>query len=141
VAVKKKPAPFDEFLADLQRDRHYRDQVVHVKRLAARPARFADPAAPLPEALARGLAAMGVNRLYVHQARALDLARAGKDFVIVTGTASGKTMCYNLPVLERLLAGAATAGNGNTRSPRRPARAFCIIHVVYPQWINQPVRS
>ncbi|MCX5676223.1 MAG: DEAD/DEAH box helicase [Planctomycetota bacterium] len=139
-------APFDRFLSDLTQDRHYHDQVVHVKRLAARPARFADPAAPLPEALARGLAAMGVQRLYVHQARALDLARAGKDFVIVTGTASGKTMCYNLPVLERLLkvepqflnhgltsnpwhmkAGAATGRNKSTRSPRRPANQARLI--------------
>ena len=72
--------------------------------MAARPAEFAEPESLLPEALARALAAMGVKRLYSHQARAVDLARQGRDFVVVTGTASGKTMCYNLPVLERLLA-------------------------------------
>jgi len=102
--LTKDAGPFDRFLADLMEDRGYAGQVVHVKSTPARPARFADPAAPLPEALAAGLTATGIKRLYVHQARALDLARQGKDFVVVTGTASGKTMCYNLPVLERLLA-------------------------------------
>ena len=104
MAARKEPAPIDEFLEEIQRDRAYRGQIIHVKRSAARPAKFADPAAPLPETMARGLATMGVKRLYVHQARAMDLAKEGKDFVVVTGTASGKTMCYNLPVLERLLA-------------------------------------
>jgi len=102
--LKKQMGPFDEFLAELEQDRSYRGQIIHVQPTAARPAKFADPAAPLPEPLARGLAAMGAKRLYLHQAQAMDLARAGKDFVVVTGTASGKTMCYNLPVLERLLA-------------------------------------
>jgi len=111
--------PFDEFLADLTQDRRYQQQAVHVKRLPARPARFADPAAPLPPPLAAGLARLSIERLYVHQARALDLARAGRDFVVVTGTASGKTMCYNLPVLERLLAEAAGAPDTGERPARR----------------------
>ncbi len=101
---KTNPGPFDLFLEELQQDRHYAQEIVHVHATPARAARFAEPAAPLPEALVRSMAAMGVKRLYVHQARAVDLARAGKDFVAVTGTASGKTMCYNLPVLERLTA-------------------------------------
>ena len=105
----KAPAPpepglFDRFLADLAHDPAWQGRQMHVKSLPARPAAFADPTRPLPGPLARGLAAAGIDRLYVHQARALDLARDGKDFVVVTGTASGKTMCYNLPVLERLLA-------------------------------------
>ena len=44
-----------------------------------------------------------MKRLYSHQRRALDLAQAGKDFVVITPTASGKTMCYNLPVLSEIL--------------------------------------
>ncbi len=104
--AKKEVGQFDRFLADLTGERHYQQQAVYVKSMAARPARFAEPGAALPPALAAGLEAMGIKRLYIHQARALDLARAGKDFVVVTGTASGKTMCYNLPVLERLLSDA-----------------------------------
>ena len=45
----------------------------------------------------------GVERLYSHQALAVDAARAGRDWVVVTGTASGKTLCYNLPVLDHWL--------------------------------------
>jgi DEAD/DEAH box helicase domain-containing protein len=102
--AKQEQGPFDQFLAGVEQERQYRDQMVHVKAMPARPARFAEPAARLPEALAGALRRMGARRLYLHQARAMDLARDGRDFVVVTGTASGKTMCYNLPVLERLLA-------------------------------------
>jgi len=101
---------FDRFLADLMQERDYHGQVVHVRSVPAREAQFADPSAPLPEPLTEGLARSGVERLYTHQAQALDAARDGRDVVVVTATASGKTMCYNLPVLERLLADpAATA--------------------------------
>ncbi len=62
--------------------------------------------APLPGDLAPGLAAAlaarGIERLYTHQARAYAAARAGRHVVIVTPTASGKTLCYNLPVLQRI---------------------------------------
>jgi len=95
---------FGRFLADLMEDRGYQGQVAHVRSMPARAARCAEPAHPLPDPLAQGLARSGIERLYVHQARALDLARQGRDLVVVTATASGKTMCYNLPVLERLLA-------------------------------------
>lgn len=53
--------------------------------------------------LVRGLQKIGVQALYFHQAEAWELARAGKNIVIVTGTASGKTLCYHLPVLNSLL--------------------------------------
>ncbi len=77
-------------------------QVVWVQSLPARAAQFAEPAAPLSAAVASALSGFGVERLYTHQALALDRARAGEHTVVVTGTASGKTLCYNLPVLETL---------------------------------------
>jgi len=92
------------FLEYLTSDTYYQGQICHLQELPARPARFADPVRPLPDSLQAGLAALGVSRLYLHQARALDLARVGKDLVVVTGTASGKSLCYNLPVLEDLAA-------------------------------------
>ena len=62
---------------------------------------------PLPDdlrpELARALAARGVERLYSHQADAYNAVRRGRHLVVVTPTASGKTLCYNLPVLQRLL--------------------------------------
>src|SRR5215468_4133712 len=70
------------------------------------PARAAE-FAPLPDdlrpELTSALAAHGIDRLYSHQAEAYAHARAGRHLVVVTPTASGKTLCYNLPVLQRLL--------------------------------------
>jgi DEAD/DEAH box helicase domain-containing protein len=57
----------------------------------------------LDERLSAALRTRGVEELYTHQARALELAQAGRDQVVVTPTASGKTVCYNLPVLESCL--------------------------------------
>lgn len=102
--AKSEAGPFDRFLADLAHDPQGEGRHLHVRALPARRATYAEPAAPLPPPLAEGLKAAGIRRLYVHQARALDMARERKDFVVVTATASGKTTCYNLPVLERLLA-------------------------------------
>src|SRR5262245_20434753 len=63
--------------------------------------------APIPESvderLRAALSARGITRLYSHQADAFDLVESGRNVVIVTPTASGKTLCYNLPVLNLLL--------------------------------------
>ena len=76
----------------------------HVQPLPPRAARFATPDAPLPDALAAALAARGITQLYAHQAAAIDAARAGDHLGVVTATASGKTLCYQLPALEAILA-------------------------------------
>src|SRR5215472_7548339 len=61
----------------------------------------------IPDSLAaplRGaLADRGIAHLYSHQAAAFEHAEAGRNVVVVTPTASGKTLCYNLPVLNRLI--------------------------------------
>ena len=63
--------------------------------------------APLPPdlrpELVTALAGRGIHRLYTHQADAYSAVRRGRHLVVVTPTASGKTLCYNLPVLQRLL--------------------------------------
>ncbi|MEM6328644.1 MAG: DEAD/DEAH box helicase [Planctomycetota bacterium] len=87
----------------MQRRPDYRGQVVHVERLPERPGRYAQPRQPLAPAVARLLAGRGIEQLYTHQVEALDAARAGRDLVAVTGTASGKTLCYQLPILEAVL--------------------------------------
>ncbi|MCC7358828.1 MAG: DEAD/DEAH box helicase, partial [Anaerolineales bacterium] len=78
--------------------------VVAWERLPARPARYG----PWPEALDPRLAATaqarGLAALYTHQSLAVAAALRGENVVVVTGTASGKTLCYNLPVLHTLLA-------------------------------------
>ncbi|MBO0703163.1 MAG: DEAD/DEAH box helicase, partial [Candidatus Dormibacteraeota bacterium] len=72
-------------------------------RIPARAAQTAPLPADLAPALVAALAGRGIERLYTHQEAAYGLARRHQDVVVVTPTASGKTLCYNLPVLQRLL--------------------------------------
>jgi len=71
--------------------------------LPATPAVFAPLPSDLRPELAAALAGRGIERLYSHQAEAYSAVRNGRHLVVVTPTASGKTLCYNLPVLQRLL--------------------------------------
>jgi len=71
--------------------------------MPARPARYAGMPADLDPRLAAALQGRGVARLYSHQREAWDRLRAGRHTVVVTPTASGKTLCYNLPVLQSIL--------------------------------------
>jgi len=77
--------------------------IAHHEILPARDARFARPQEPLPPPLESALRDLGVPSLYLHQARALDAARRGENVVLATPTASGKTLVYLLPVVERIL--------------------------------------
>ena len=96
-----------QFLARLLSQGVKGARVVHHTTLAAEAARYGTPAQPLPPPLARALAAQGIGRLYAHQAQALDHIRAGTDLVVATPTASGKSLIYNLAVLEQMLDGSA----------------------------------
>ncbi|MGI6566865.1 MAG: DEAD/DEAH box helicase [Firmicutes bacterium] len=91
------------FLRELLNNRDYRGQAAGVRCLPARDAFYSQPQRPLAPELAAALTEMGIRQLYSHQAKAVDLIREGHNVVIVTSTASGKTLCYNLPVLETLL--------------------------------------
>ncbi len=92
----------ERFIDDLQRSPHYADQIVHVRTVPPRAGRYADPREPLPDAAAAMLRARNIERLYVHQSAAIDAVRDGRDIVVVTGTASGKSLCYQVPLLEML---------------------------------------
>jgi DEAD/DEAH box helicase domain-containing protein len=71
--------------------------------MPATAATFAPLPADLRSDLAAALATRGIESLYSHQADAYQAVRSGRHLVVVTPTASGKTLCYNLPVLQRLL--------------------------------------
>jgi DEAD/DEAH box helicase domain-containing protein len=92
-----------DFADLLRRIPGYAHQIAHIQPLPARAARFGTPAAPLPDALATALARRGITQLYTHQAAAIDAARAGNHIGVVTATASGKTLCYQLPAIEAIL--------------------------------------
>jgi len=74
-----------------------------VRHIPAREAQFRPVPSWVRPELAAAYSAKGIDQLYSHQAAAAELARSGKNFVVVTPTASGKTLCYNLPVLNALL--------------------------------------
>ncbi len=82
--------------------------VTAVRRIQAQDAAYADWPSALDPRLQEALAARGVGRLYTHQAAAAGHALAGRHVVVTTPTASGKTLCYNAPVLSTILADPAT---------------------------------
>jgi DEAD/DEAH box helicase domain-containing protein len=77
--------------------------VTAVRRLPSTPAAFAPFPDGLDERLRAALAARGATQLYSHQAEAFAHVAAGRNIVVTTPTASGKTLCYNLPVLDAIL--------------------------------------
>lgn len=91
-----------DFIQALKESADYRDILAHYHYLPAQEAQYAegvDLAPPLVAALGR----LGIERLYSHQGQALDAIRTGKHILVTTPTASGKTLIYNLPVVESLL--------------------------------------
>ena len=93
----------DQLAQVLRRDAAFMDNVTRWEEMPAREARYAPYPDTLDERLKTVLAARGIHQLYTHQAHAVREVLAGRDVVVVTPTASGKTMCYNLPVLSAIL--------------------------------------
>src|SRR5207253_4248889 len=84
--------------------RYREDEVLtSVRRIAVREPKFRSMPGWLRGELAQAYGAKGIKQLYSHQAIAAELVHGGKNVVIVTPTASGKTLCYNLPVLNAIL--------------------------------------
>lgn len=77
--------------------------VIEWRTIPARPARYQPFPSDLHPSLVKALRELGIDALYTHQAQSWLHAKDGHNFVVVTGTASGKTLCYNLPVLDCLL--------------------------------------
>ena len=90
------------FLETLRSSKGYAGQIVHAQTLPARPPRYAHLQERLSPPVQRALQASGSDRLYAHQAEAINLALAGQNVVVATSTASGKTLAFNVPVLETL---------------------------------------
>jgi DEAD/DEAH box helicase domain-containing protein len=95
--INRSVARFEQWMAEPD------SPVRVIRRQAAREGEYAEiPETVAPE-IRRMLEGRGIARLYTHQAEALRLCTEGKNVVVVTPTASGKTLCYNLPVLQRVI--------------------------------------
>lgn len=102
------PVPSGGQLARRLADR-YADRVTGQFTIEGQAADLRPLPRDLPPALAEALQARGIRSLYSHQARAWDAARAGRHVVVATPTASGKSLCYTLPVVGAALEQGAKA--------------------------------
>lgn len=85
----------------LRQSPRFRDRIAHIEVLPAREPEYGELGEPLPAALSRYLDARGI-RLYSHQCEAVEALRAGRNVILCTPTASGKTLGFDLPVFETL---------------------------------------
>ena len=93
---------FDDFLKFLKSQDYYTGQITHIEHLPELKARYDNLNRPLRKRLQRWVDNNNI-KLWRHQAEAINSIREGKNTVIATSTASGKSLCYNLPVLDTLL--------------------------------------
>ena len=93
----------NEIIKELAPRDQTNEVITAVHRIPPREAQWSPIPAWIRPELVEAYRAKGVERLYSHQASAAEQIRCGKNLVIVTPTASGKTLCYNLPVLNEVL--------------------------------------
>lgn len=93
----------DQLLGQLRQNPKFMSCVTHWRTLPATEGKYADFPESMDPRIQEVLRKRGIYRLYTHQAQSFELAQEKKDFVVVTPTASGKTLCYNLPVLSAIL--------------------------------------
>jgi DEAD/DEAH box helicase domain-containing protein len=91
------------FLETLKQDPEYAGQMVHVRTEAVRAPLWSPLLGNLRPEVVRFLGALGVTRLYFHQADAIAAALDGRDVLVTTGPASGKSLCYQVPILQTML--------------------------------------
>ncbi len=92
----------EKLLEKIKAHRLYRGQIVHVEEIPSREPRYGQAVSLHPH-VESALRRRGIKRLYTHQVSAIEKVRRGNSICVVTPTASGKSMCYNLPVLDSLM--------------------------------------
>ncbi|AZB43292.1 DEAD/DEAH box helicase [Bacillus sp. FJAT-42376] len=98
-----KKKTLDQLVSWLKKDEAFKDKIVHWRTIEPREAKTAAMPEDLHPKLLEALHTRGIHELYTHQKTAYTEARNGRSFVAVTPTASGKTLCYNLPVLQSIM--------------------------------------
>ncbi|MGD0657985.1 MAG: DEAD/DEAH box helicase [Syntrophorhabdales bacterium] len=92
-----------EWLARAENDRRFRENTTSITHIPASQGSFAQYPTWVDPRIQKVLIGRGITQLYSHQARAIELVHQGRDVVLVTPTASGKTLCYNIPVLQKII--------------------------------------
>ncbi len=92
----------NEIIEGLKKYKWYREQIVHLKVIQAKAGGYGEVSPPLSPSLQNYLTSKGIKKLYSHQAESIKKIREGINLIITTGTASGKTLCFNLPIIEKL---------------------------------------
>ncbi len=94
---------FEVAIDNLRSSESFMKNVTHWERIPPKEGVFRDLPDELHPEIREALLRRGISRLYTHQRECYSHARKGSNVVVVTPTASGKTLCYNLPVLQTLL--------------------------------------
>ena len=94
----------DEIVTTMLDDKRHKHHVTCHRVRRAKEAQWGEFPDTLHPSLVSALRKLDINRPYTHQAEAVHLLKAGKHVVLTTPTASGKSLCYNVPVLDRILA-------------------------------------
>lgn len=102
--ITGKTSSIDEWISALRLKPEVMANVSHWHTIPPREAKLVEMPESLHPKIREALAAKGIHQLYTHQGAAFEAATAGKHVAAVTPTASGKTLCYNLPVLQQLMA-------------------------------------
>ena len=108
-----------KLLAHWKSDPEVGPNLVEWRVLPGKSSTFVPFPADIHYILLKAVQSRGIRSLYTHQASSFEQIKEGKNIVVVTGTASGKTLCYNLPVLNHLL-----IENGSTALYLFPTKAL-----------------
>lgn len=92
-----------EIMKELISEPQYKDNIIHWHTIEEKEAKTSELPDDIHPSLKRALLKRGITRLYTHQKSSYKTAMKGQSLVAVTPTASGKTLCYNLPVLQTIV--------------------------------------
>ncbi len=93
----------DQIAIKFREDKEFMKNVSYWKEIPPKKAQYADFPSQINKKILNALSDKGIHRLYTHQAEAIEHVLNGENVTVVTPTASGKTLCYNIPVLNEIL--------------------------------------
>ena len=97
-----------QLLKKLNNETSFTDNVTYWQKAPARQARYEEFGSYIDDSIIHAYKKRGISKPYIHQKMAMDALNKGKNIVVVTPTASGKTLCYNIPVLNAIINDAST---------------------------------